>query len=160
MRKLIIFGLLLFIGLTTASAQPQGRNHQGRNGGDFEKFQLKLLSRQLDIEESQQEAFEAIYTEYSDKMKSIRPSQEDKTSSQNEKPSDEIIEQQILDSFDMAEMTTALKREYYERFKEVLTPHQILRMYNIERQLSDRIHSEIENRGKATPPEGAPAPRR
>ncbi len=160
MKKFIIFGLLLFIGLTTASAQPQGHNPQRHKGGDFEKFQLKLLSRQLDIKESQQDAFEKIYTEYSTKMKSIRPSHEDVTHPQNEKPSDEIIEQQILDSFDKAERATALKREYYEHFKEVLTPHQILMMYNIERQMNDRIHSEIENRDKGTPPEGAPAPRR
>ncbi len=147
MKKIALTCLILISTLASISAQPQhNRNDRGGNGGrgDFEKFQLKLLVRNIEISDEQIAPFEALYTEYSAKMKALRPKHE----RHEGKPSAEEIEAQIIESFDMAEKATALKRDYYTLFREILTPHQILRMYNLERQMHDRLNSEVQNRAR------------
>lgn len=132
----------MLMSFTQLSAQPNQRAEKG----NFEKFQLQILLKQLEIEESKQPAFETMYSAYSEELKQLRP----KHRRGDEKPTDAQIEEQILESFKMAEKTTALKKEYYARFKTILTPAQILEMYNIERRVAERMNSEMENRTNRT----------
>ncbi|MFI3285507.1 MAG: hypothetical protein R3Y08_02530 [Rikenellaceae bacterium] len=134
--------LLLFAILTsvcTLHAQPRGE----RGAGNPQEFQIVLIQKQLKLSEDQAVKFKTLYIEYSDEMALLR-----------ERPSkiagasltDQQIEAQILESFDMADKSTKLKREYYVRFKEILTPRQILRMYNIEREFRERLNAEHQRR--------------
>ncbi len=145
MKKIILIGIIIISSLAQLSAQPQ-RHQQGRpESGNIIEFRTKLIINQLDIAESQQDAFKDIYAEYCGKMSTMRPNRPQRG---EPRPTDEQIEAQILESFEMAEKTTALKKEYYEKFKTVLAPQQILKMYNIEREFTERINSELQNRTK------------
>lgn len=131
--------------VTTLAAQPQGRV----NRENFNEFQIKLLIQQLEIDDSLQPKFEEIYAAYVNKMSSLRPARPKNPGGEQ---TDQEVEQQILESFEIAEQTTALKKEYYVLFKEVLTPQQILKMYNTERKINERLNSEAENRAKGQHP--------
>lgn len=152
MKQLIIICFVLLSSVTTSFAQPQNQNRNQNQNQDFQTLQMDIIIKRLAIEEKSQEKFKQIYSEYAEKIKELRPKH--KRGEEGEaKPTDKEIEQQILDSFDVAEKTTAIKREYYQRFKTVLTPKQILDMYNIERHISDRINSEVQNRAEREKPE-------
>lgn len=127
MKHIATICVILCASVTTLWAQPQQeRSHRG----DFQKFQVQLLVKQLEIEQSKQDEFEAIYTEYSTKIKALHPKRKAEGEGKGkERLTDEIVEQQILDSFEIAEKNTALKKEYYPRFKTIMSPHQILKMY-------------------------------
>ncbi len=144
MKRIFIVAIVIIASISTLLGQPQDRHREG----DFQQFQTQLIIKQLGIEESKKEAFEKIYTQYSTQMQKLRPQhrrgQEQQTESE--------VEAQILKSFEIAEQTTALKKEYYEHFKTILSPHQILKMYNIERQVNERINSEMQNRAKGGRP--------
>ncbi len=142
MKRIIIIGVLILSSIATLSAQPQGG--QGGRNANFHEFQMQMIVKQLAIDESKQADFKKIYTEYSKSMQGLRPDKRHNTSSMT----DEQIEAQILKSFSQSEQITALKKEYYYKFKTVLTPDQILKMYNIERQVNERINSEMQNRRK------------
>ncbi|MFI3265102.1 MAG: hypothetical protein SNG38_09180 [Rikenellaceae bacterium] len=149
MKRLIIASIIIFSAVSQSFAQPkqQMRPHQdGRTKADIEQFQMQLIIKQLEIEESKQEAFTEIYTQYSAEMEKLRPKRQRREDDEGEKPTDEQIEAQILESFEVAEQVPVIKRKYYQMFKRVLSPHQILRMYNIERQFTERINSELQNR--------------
>lgn len=137
-KTLLTLVAALICSIVPIAAQPQG----GRQKGDMQKFQISLIIKQLEITEDKQDSFTELYTQYTTEIKKLRPKHERGEG----KPTDEMIEQQILDSFEMTEKSTALKKEYYPRFRELLTPEQILRMYSIERQMHDRLNSEIHKR--------------
>ncbi|MFI3330421.1 MAG: hypothetical protein R3Y38_01275 [Rikenellaceae bacterium] len=60
--------------------------------------------------------------------------------------SDEQIEKNILDSYDKSIKSIELKKEFYFKFKEVLTPSQINTMYEVERGIMNRLTEERNRR--------------
>ncbi len=160
MKKFIVILSIMVCTLFTLSAQPQQARQprpevNREQDGNFTEFQIQVLTKQLRLDEKSVEPFTKLYTEYSQKMELLQPEQPEqrrntpqnaKQGERPAKPTDAEIEAKILESFEMAEKSTALKREYYAKFKEILTPHQILKMYNIERRLRERIVSESDRR--------------
>ncbi len=157
MKQIITIAFFIIAASTQAFAQPQPPRPQGgmgHEGKDLHQFQLNAIMRHLELDEDVQVKFSELYTQYAEQIKAAQPKVEDTPKNRRERPSDEVIEKQILDSFEIAEKTTAIKKEYYPLFKEILTPHQILTMYNIERQIGQRLNSEVENRANRNPPRG------
>ncbi len=146
MKKIFILGIIILSSITSLWAQSQRSQHQ-RGSGNSQRFQMQLIIKQLVIKESDQASFEEIYTRYSSDMKKLRPKAMRK--GKTDELSEEEVEVQILESFDRAQRTTSLKKEYYEEFKRILSPKQILRMYNIERKFNERLNSEVQSRGAA-----------
>lgn len=148
MKRFIIFTIAIIASATQLFAQPQQRPHQENRSGNIQEFQTQLIIKQLSIPEAKQSSFTTLYTQYFEAMEQLRPKRQrpEKGENDNNKLSDAEVEAQIIESFDAAEKVTTLKREYYKKFKTILTPQQILKMYNIERQFSERLNSELQNR--------------
>ncbi len=150
MKKLVSIFTVLILMLSSVNlySQPQQPpRHEARDGG-FTEFQIQVLTNQLRLNSKVVEPFKKLYLEYSNKMDELQPKPQKRPTKgeQQSKPSSADIEAQILESFSMAERSTALKREYYHKFREILTPDQILKMYNTERRIRDRIVTESTNR--------------
>lgn len=143
MRHLIISAVALFATITL-SAQPHG---DPPRGGD-PSVHIELIAQSLGLSDQRQSDFVEIYKHYNEEMGQIA-----RRDRGGKDLTDEQIEQRILQSFDHSEETTALKRKYYYKFKEVLSPKEILRMYNVEREFRRRINAEQQRRmgGKAAP---------
>lgn len=161
MRKFIFSLMIAFVTLSTFTlyAQPQQQQqrqqkpqqHQPQQDGNFTEFQLQVLTKQLQLDASTQTKFTTLYTEYSEKIEALQPKPQprpDNGSERASKPTDEEVEAMILESFEMAEKSTDIKREYYYKFKKILSPQQIFKMYNIERRMRERIVSESDRRTK------------
>lgn len=134
--------------------QPQPRVISGPESANLLSIQIELMIRELELPSEKQSEFKNIYTQYSDDMSKIMV----RAARSTEKSSDEEVEAQIFESFENAEQTTALKREYYTKFKEVLTPYQILQMYGMEREFHERIIQERQRRmgGNSMPQQISP----
>ncbi len=153
MNKLItiLTAFIIMFSSCDLFSQPQQQQHPPRHevgNGGFTEFQIQLLTKQLKLEENKVDPFKSLYKEYSQKMKELQPEPKKRPAKggQPTKPTNTEINAQILESFTQAEKTTALKKEYYFKFKKILTPEQILKMYNTERRIRDRIVSESSNR--------------
>lgn len=145
LKYLIVVAIMIFA-CSMSYAQPH-RDHGRGGNGDFQEFQMQVLIKQLEIEESKVDSFTNMYQEYSQKMKELRPRHKPGGNKAGAAaPTDAEVEATIMESFDLAEQTTALKREYYNKFKTLLSPHQILKMYNVERRLQERVTSELRER--------------
>ncbi len=149
MKKLKLILVAAFLIVSNIALQAQPRQQQKVSKEDFPKFQLQMLIRQLLIEEPKREAFSKIYMEYSKELETLRAPRKEQPKGEMTAPSDAEIEKQILASFEAAEKSTALKKKYYTKFKEVLTPQQILKMYKVERTAHERIMSK--SRGGGAP---------
>ncbi len=186
MKNYILSIALALLTATTLSAQPMQSRHEGgerMSGGDFAQFQTSLITRQLALDEDKAKQFTDLYNEYSQKMRELQPKArrkggnggnggdanrphaggagDNRGAGERPMPSDEQVEAQILESFTLAEKSNNLKREYYYKFKEILTPQQILKMYNVERRLRERMLSESDRRTSDDPANaGGPRPTR
>ncbi len=149
--KRIVAIFLLSLVTSTLMAQPP---RQGGNKADFKMLQTEIITKQLKLDADKESKFIELYIEYTKKMEEFNTHPPRRGGGEKggakrvtrPQPSDEEIEAQILRSFEMAEKSTTLKREYYPRFKEILTPRQIMTMYNTERQIRERIVSEARRR--------------
>lgn len=152
MKRLIIV-FVAMICCSSLMAQPKQQPRMGANGGGgFTGFQIEIISKQLQLSEKQMEPFRALYTEYSEKMNELqhkphkRGGEEGRPQMDREQLSDDELERQIIESFDMVDRNNALKREYYYKFKEIISVQQIMKMYNIERRVRERMLSESTRR--------------
>ncbi len=160
-RAILLFTLLL--SSLALQAQPPQRGDRV-DGATPQEFQTKLMVKQLELNEQQGEKFSALYTKYTTDLSSLRQRGGEAPGGRRggggagenrEQLTDAQIEAQILESFEMTEKSTALKRDYYTKFKEILTPHQIMRMYTIEREFNERLNAEHQRRmGNKQEPRG------
>ncbi|MFI3262691.1 MAG: hypothetical protein R3Y26_07260 [Rikenellaceae bacterium] len=149
MKKVTKYFLIFFLIISTSyvsySQARQGGARVPNNKG-LQQMQMNVIIKHLQLNETKTKQFTEIYTEYSKKLDDLRPDHKQNTHKREETPTDEQIEAQILESFVITEKTTDLKREYFYKFKKILSLQQIMEMYNVERQVSERIRSEFQRR--------------
>ncbi len=160
--KFAVIAAAFILSSFTLQAQQQQQRPQ-RSREDFQKFQIQMMTKELLIEESKRENFAKIYTEYTQELEKLRePRKEGEKGGKGQNvekrekaaPTDAEIEAQILKSFEMAEKSTELKKRYYTKFKAVLTPQQIMKMYQIERLARERVTSRQGGKGQGGRPQG------
>ena len=115
---LIIFTLLLGI---NSYAQPQKQQKMIH-------MAAVRVARQLEIDDSDRKAFIALYQNYKKECGHIMKAQPAAG-----KDSESSTELKILSDFDKSEKLLALRKEYYFKFREILSPSSIQKMYDIER---------------------------
>lgn len=134
MKKSLLILLLALCGVHfTAHAQ---RHHGTMGDGDrsaqrreMVKRQAAALSQRMDLDNATAAWFEPLYIEYSDSLAAIRATTFPERDKKIAELSDLDAEQMILDKFSGEEQTVAVKRAFYARFKERLTPQQLIRIF-------------------------------
>jgi len=114
---------------------------------EFVKMQCNDMAKVLDLEGKQKKEFVAVYYDFRIQIdtlakKAFRPCK-------GKDVSEDEIEKAILGNFELTERILQVRRDFYPKFKKVLKPSQIQRMYFVEN-----------NRGKhgmgGQPPCGGP----
>ncbi len=142
MKKVqIIFMILLFAMVGTLSAQPPQRGVMGRAG--ITKFQSEQIANALELSGDRAAEFKALYLEYAEATKPMGHPREEHTA----QPTEEQIEANILESFERSKGAIKVKEEFYYRFRELLSPGEVMKMYEMERYARDRFSREIRQRG-------------
>ncbi len=157
--KVIFVATLTVLFVQPLVAQPKPKPRAGQAvRQNFNDLQLKMIIHELNIEEGDIESFTKLYHEYlsvmaKNRTKELNPNLGTMASPMTiEEQSDSEVEKELLQSFDRSIKGTEIKRDYYHKFREILTPKQIALMYDIERRTRERFIKEIRNR------EGEPHP--
>ena len=153
MKKQVLFLVAIaFVSAMTLSAQRRF---------DFEKMhkervekRAKDQAKELKLDKETSLWFTNLYIEYQEQLRAVRkeamkdmpkPSKPEKNDDDDDdspenvkekemkKFTDEQAEKFILGGFDVAEKEVAVKRDYYNRFREKLTPKQLLRIFSQRR---------------------------
>lgn len=121
MKKTIIFAAAAILSCTCAFASNNQRQKMIH-------MAAVRIAEQAGVSESEKAAFIALYQEYkkeySDIMHGQAPVLEDEENN---------AEQKILNDFDKSERILQLRKSYYYKFRTILSPTQIQKMYNAER---------------------------
>ncbi len=134
------------MGMNNQMPPPMGGGPAQQISGSLLEIYLTFIGQHLKLSSKKSKQFEALYTEYHNEISSISK----KTSEISDSLTDQEFEDCILESFDITDYSTFIKRKYYPLFKEILTPRQIYKMYDIERELLWRISIESQNRARQT----------
>lgn len=134
MKKLtLLFSALLLCGALNANAQ--SRRHGGE-GGDREAQRKEMVKRHADtlvermsLDDVTAKWFVPLYVEYSEALAAIRHEAMPSKDKAIDSLSDEDAEQLIVGQFEAEEKTVAVKRDYYERFKQRLTMQQLVKVF-------------------------------
>lgn len=110
-----------------------------------EKFimaQFNEVKQSLQLTEENAEELKPLYIEF---MKEMRPKSL-KINRKTELLSDEEITQMLENKLAHAKNMALTRENYYHLFKKILTPRQIMTMYDTEREIMRKVSMEIRSR--------------
>lgn len=103
----------------------------------LKEFREKMIIAELEIPENDQPQFTSLYSEYQDTQNAIKAKfmlRED-----YEKMSDEEATDQLNRSFEVGQELLDNRKNYAQKFMKVISPQQVLRMYQTEGKMRNKI---------------------
>lgn len=147
MKKLIFFSILLTATLLSEVSWAQGLNRFPVLRERIAQAKLKEVSKSLNLDQTTFKAFKPVYLAYeqevadADLTKLARLIKID-VDSLNEQEADKMIRNQL----ETARKLIDLREKYYYQFRKMLTPKQIIRIYQTEAEIRRKVMQELRAR--------------
>jgi len=134
-KTLVAATIMAALGSGNLSAQqmPQQNDRPRLTPEQMAGHKANKIASQLAFDDATTSKFVATYTEYQKEVDAIRKSAP-KPTQPDSLCSDEETEQRIKAGFDNQQKMLDLSREYYEKYREFLSPKQKERVYSLERE--------------------------
>lgn len=108
--------------------------------------QAHHIARSLAFDEATTDKFVATYKQYLNEIWSLSPQNGNRKDANKQTLTENETEQQIKQRFEKSRKRLAIREKYYAKYSEFLTQKQIERVYQIEKQMMNRLS---QNKGKA-----------
>lgn len=156
MKKLgLLLMVFLMIGSASVLAQGQGPKDQKMSKEEKDAKMIGFLTEKLSLTSEEAKDFWPVFNEMKDKLK------ENHKSFKGEKPgkdvklddmSDEEVRELIDNGFKMMENDIAIKKEYNEKFINILGVKRTAKLYHLEKEFKKNM------KGEGHGPQGPPPP--
>ncbi len=103
----------------------------------LKEFREKMIIAELAVKEDSQPEFKNLFSEYQDKQNEIKSKFTPNEDYEN--MSDEEATKQLNQSFDVGQQLLDNRKNYAQRFMKVISPQQVLRMYQTEGKMRNKI---------------------
>ena len=136
MKKLMVAVMFVLATGTAVSAQDFKPGMQKQITSEQ---RAKMMASRLMLDDKTSAEFVPLYEEYVNKLSECRPERRQRGEGQG--LSDKEIDEQLKARFDRQEKRLYIQREYYDKFKEVLTIRQVKQLYdqpNLARKFPSR----------------------
>ncbi len=139
-RSLFVALLLAFIS-GAVFAQEAEENLRDRIFSELRPYKHQVLARELQLSKEQQREFFAVYDEMEDRLQQISTETRDleKKVNSDKNATDTEIEAAANAVYSQKEREGKVEMEYFDRFKEILTPRQLLRLRTAEKSFTQRL---------------------
>ena len=148
MKKLILIMALLVVAVS-AVAQPRGLSKE-----DKERFfngKAKMMQKELKLSDEQMEKFLPIYKSFQEDLKGIKRNREKADSLTMDKAYTDVI-----DRLDYQEKVIKVQKNTLKELKPILTPFQLLRFLDAERNVQKKIMDHKRGRNERRAKMGEP----
>lgn len=154
----ILLTAIMMVAFSTAvSAQEnngqQQNKKQHRSREQMAEMQAKHIARQLALDDATSQKFIETFSAYQKEVWTLRPQGKQHGKKKSEM-TDAEVEKSIMDQFDHSQKILTLRQEYYKKYSKFLTPKQIQRVYELEKQSMN--HLSKRGRGNAAGRPNAP----
>lgn len=145
MKKLLVMCFILFC-INLNAQEP------GQRLGKFHSMQSEYIMSFLKLDDDKRDEFKQIYSDYVEASQALRRpemgSNPPHTKGERPNHSDSEIEQRTLESFDMSIKAIEVKRDFYPKFRTILSARQVADMYKVEQNFRDRLIQEQTRRNQ------------
>lgn len=131
--------------------QPSKKQRMSRE--QMAEMQAKHIARQLALDDATSQKFIETFSAYQKEVWTLRPQGKQHGKKKSEM-TDAEVEKSIMDQFDHSQKILTLRQEYYKKYSKFLTPKQIQRVYELEKQSMNRLSKR--GRGNAAGRPNAP----
>lgn len=144
-RFLFTLSAGLLISVFSASAQPQqGEPNEAMREKyvtEIRQYKHDYLARELELTREQQKAFFPVYDEMEDRIMKLNGETRDleRKTLDNAQASDTELEAAAKAVFAQKLKEGEIESSYFDKFKEILTNRQILRLKNTERKFTQSL---------------------
>jgi hypothetical protein len=148
MKQLFLF-IMLFALQSNGLAQtipPSHARAKAKLGARVEARRAAFLSERLKLTPEEAQVFFPLFNEYTAKLKAIR--EQSKPEKRIEDLNDAEAEKAVAAQFDAETRIIDLKKEYYQKFKKVLSPKRIVLLHEAQRDFRGELLDELRNRPK------------
>lgn len=153
MKKYLFLMLVAFTmmgNLTTATAQtPMGGNKQRLSAEQIIQKRTAQMAQTLMLDDETTNKFAPIYSQYlKDRMDCMKNTNRVKGQKRNmaNNMTDEEAENMIKNKFAQSRKLLDIQEKYYNQFRRILTPKQILKIYQSEKATHQRLKQEMSKR--------------
>lgn len=134
--KTAILALVMLFGTTSLMAQTDKANQQTARREQLAKAQAQYIAGQLGLDNATRDKYVNTFMDYQKELWAIgrKPVQH-----KGKELTDAEVKQNMENRFEHSEKILALRKKYYEKYSQFLTPQQIERAYKLERQSLKRL---------------------
>lgn len=124
------------------SSSAQRADHQRMTREQLAETQARYIAKNLALDEAVSEKFISVFRQFQQEVWALgaRP---------NRKPrnlSDAATEEALKERFEHSQKILDLRQKYYKEYSKFLTQKQIERVYQLERQMMDRLRNRSHGR--------------
>lgn len=134
--KAIKFTLLGFLLFANFGLMAQEKTKQEIKD-EREARRVAIITEKLELTPEESKAFWPIYNEMQKEHKALRKNfkKSKEAGKKMDELTDEEVEKILLESFDFKQKELDLKKKYHLKFKEVLPPKKIAKLYHLEHKM-------------------------
>lgn len=140
--RIMLTAVMMVVFSTTVSAQEnngqQPSKKQRMSREQMAMMQAKHIARQLALDDATSQKFIETYGAYQKEVWALRP-QGKQHGKKKADMTDAEVEKAIKDQFDHSQKILTLRQDYYKKYSNFLTPKQIQRVYELEKQSMNRL---------------------
>ncbi len=132
--------LATFAALAQPTPSPTGVN-RGKFIAELRPYQHDFLTKELKLNKEQAREFFPVYDSMDDALQQIADETREleRRASSNPDATDTELEAASQAVFAQKEKEGKIEMEYYDKFKEILTPRQLLQLKGAERKFTQRL---------------------
>ncbi|MFD2512478.1 Spy/CpxP family protein refolding chaperone [Pontibacter locisalis] len=143
-NRLLIFSALL---LWTVTTHAQNFRNNPKLQERITQAKLTEIQRGLNLDEAQMKELSPIYKRYEAELNSLRTAGQGRLLQTNpDSLSAEEADKIISSHLDNAIKMGTIRKKYYPEFRAVLSPQQVMRLYQSEAKLRRRVMMELRRR--------------
>lgn len=143
MRRYIIAIAISLCAVSASFAQAKRLSPEERDKWltEMSNYKKEFIARELDLSDDQQKAFFEVYKQMETELNQIASDTRDLETKVRENPdaSDIEVESVARALFEQKSREGAVENAYYSKFREILTPKQLLRLKNAERKFTQQL---------------------
>ncbi len=138
---LILFIVLLCGNGVCAQQQTINDSERERIFTEMRNYKHRFLAKELDLDSDQQREFFPVYDSMDDRLQKISSETREleRTVADNEDATDTEIEAAAAAVYSQKLREGKIEEEYFEQFKAILTPRQLLRLRSAEKRFTQHL---------------------
>ncbi len=134
---------LLAVTLTTFSSTVSAQSHRQRlTREQLAEVQAKHIAKEMALDDATSQRFIDTFCQFQRDIWALGP----RPKQPHRQMTDEETELALKDRFAHSQKILDLRQQYYGIYSEFLTQQQIQRMYELERQMMDRLSRHAQNK--------------